>query len=284
MSLSDSRIVILGAAGMLGSDLVSLCKAKGLNFKALDLPEFDITSSEQLRDAVCQADIVINCAAYTNVEKAESEEELAYKVNAEAVGHLGRIAKENGAYVLHISTDFVFDGNLDRPYKETDPTNAISAYGRTKLAGEQLLIESECKHAIIRVQWTYGLSGNNFVKKIIELARSRQSLSVVNDQVGAPTATTRVAAAMIEFLGRDELAEGIFHFASAGFVSRFEMARFIAGKLDLPVEIKPCQTSDFPSAAERPLNSRFDCSKIQTLLAEPISSWQENLEKFLEQL
>lgn len=284
MTLADSSIIILGAAGMLGSDLVSLCKAKGLNFKAFDLPEFDITDLEQLNRVVAPAQIVINCAAYTNVEKAESETQLAYKVNAEAVGHLARIAGENNIHLLHISTDFVFDGQLDRPYKETDPTNPISAYGRTKLQGEQLLAESNCSSTIIRIQWTYGLNGNNFVKKIVKLAKTRDTLSVVDDQVGAPTPTTAIATAIIEMLDRDRIAEGLFHFAAAGSVSRFEMAQFIADKLNLPVEINPCKTSDFPTAAARPLNSRFDCSKIEILLAGPIGNWHDNLENFLEQL
>ena len=137
----------------------------------LDLPEFDITNAQQLKTAVAPAETIINCAAYTNVDKAESEPDLAYSVNAESVGHMGRLAADSGANVVHISTDFVFDGKTDRPYTETDLTNPINAYGKTKLAGERLLAQSGCRFCIIRLEWTYGLGGTNFVKKLIERAR-----------------------------------------------------------------------------------------------------------------
>ena len=137
---------------------------------------------------------MINCAAYTNVDGAESQKELAHRVNGEAVGQLGRLAAERGKWVLHFSTDFVFDGELDRPYAETDAPNPINEYGRSKLAGERLLAQSGCSHCIVRLEWTYGTHGNNFVTKIIERARASGQLKVVDDQVGSPTATTEVAA------------------------------------------------------------------------------------------
>ena len=133
----------------------------------MDLPDFDITDPAQVEQAINGCDVVINCAAYTNVEKAETETTLAYKVNADAVGQLGAIARKRDVKVLHISTDFVFDGTLDRPYIETDDTNALSVYGKSKLEGEKLLLKSNPDSCIIRVQWTYGASGNNFVKKLV---------------------------------------------------------------------------------------------------------------------
>ncbi|GAH38393.1 unnamed protein product, partial [marine sediment metagenome] len=193
MVTNDIRIAILGGEGMLGTDLARTCIQHGFDVSVFDLPEFDITDSQQLKQAVDTARIVINCAAYTNVDGAESEADLAYKVNAEAVGHLGAIAKELDKWILHISTDFVFDGRLDRPYVETDPPNPISTYGRTKLAGEQLLIKSGCRYCIIRVEWTYGSAGNNFVAKIIQRAKTNKTLKVVDDQVGSPTATIEIA-------------------------------------------------------------------------------------------
>lgn len=267
---------------MLGSDVAGLCEQRGFDATVLDLPELDITDPEQLKKIVRPGSRIVNCAAYTNVDGAQSESELAYRVNAEAVGRLGTLAKQAGAWVLHISTDFVFDGTLDRPYKETDEPNPINEYGRTKLVGEQLLAQSGCRYCIIRVEWTYGNAGNNFVKKLIERAKKSKSINVVADQIGSPTATTEATSTICDLLAVGP--EGLFHFASAGYVSRYQMAEFIVERAKLNVKVCPCKTSDYPSPAARPLNSRFDCSKIQALLADPIKGWEEPLERFLRQL
>ena len=272
------KIAILGGKGMLGSDLAIACPQAVV----LDLPDFDITNQKHLDDALKDVDAVINCAAYTNVERAESEAELAYKINAEAVGMLGFAAQKTGVWVLHISTDFVFDGKSEKPYVETDTPNPISIYGASKLAGEKLLVESRCRNCIMRVEWTYGSAGDNFVAKLIKRAKAGGKLKVVDDQVGSPTATVEAAKAICSLLKKKP--EGLFHFASAGYVSRFEMAKFIFDKLDMPVDLSSCKTADFPTAAARPLNSCFDCSKIKALLDEPIEPWQVPLERFLENL
>ena len=279
MATNETGIAILGGRGMLGTELAKTCKQRGFDVNVFDLPEFDITNSQQLKGAVDNAKIIVNCAAYTNVDGAESEVELAHQVNAEAVGRLGALVKEANAWLLHISTDFVFDGRLDRPYVETDPANPINEYGRTKLAGEQLLGDSGCRHCIMRVEWTYGSAGSNFVTKLIQHAKTDKTLKVVDDQIGSPTATTEVAKAICELLLKKPT--GIFHFASSGYVSRYEMAEFIFDKLSIDVNLLACKTSDYVTAAVRPLNSRFDCSKIAGLLDEPIESWHVSLERFL---
>jgi len=280
--MAEEKIAILGGKGMLGSDLALACHQEGIKITVLDLPEFDITNEQQLSCVLDGVKAIINCAAYTNVEKAESQADLAYKVNAEAVGKLGSLAKKAGIWVLHISTDFVFDGKSDKPYVETDTPNPINTYGKSKLAGEQLLIESGCRNCIMRVQWTYGTNGNNFVTKLVSSAKQGRKLKIVNDQIGSPTATTEVAKAICDLLQKKP--EGLFHFASEGYISRFEMAKFIFDKLGTEVDLNSCKTSDYPSAAERPLNSRFDCSKIKALLGKPIESWQNPLEVFLKLL
>ncbi|MFB0552253.1 MAG: dTDP-4-dehydrorhamnose reductase [Phycisphaerae bacterium] len=282
MATDDTRIAIIGGRGMLGTDLVKICRQEDFDVKVFDLPEFDVTHSRQLKEAVDSAKIIINCAAYTNVDGAESEAELAYQVNAEAVGRLGALVKEANAWLLHISTDFIFDGRSDRPYVETDLPNPINEYGKTKLAGEQLLAQSGCKNCIVRVEWTYGLAGNNFVTKIIQRAKTNSTIKVVDDQIGSPTATTEAAKVICELLRVKPT--GLFHLASAGYVSRYEMAKFIFDKLSMDVNLLPCKTSDYVTVAARPLNSRFDCSKIQALLDEPIEPWQGPLERFLRQL
>lgn len=264
----------------LGTDLAAACENGGYDTVVFDLPEFDIANPQHLREALKNTKTVINCAAYTNVEKAESEADLAYKINAHAVGVLGEIAKKNGVWVLHISTDFVFDGRSNKPYVETDKPNPINTYGGSKLAGEELLVESGCLNCIMRLEWTYGLKGNNFVSKLIAAAKQRPELSVVDDQKGSPTATTEAAEAICKLL--EKKPQGLFHFAAGGYVSRFGMADFIFEKLNLPVRLKSCKTSDYPSAAARPFNSCFDCGKITALLGEPIENWQEPLERFLK--
>jgi len=282
MSNNDSMIVILGGRGMLGTDLAKICRQEGFDVKVFDLPEFDITNSQQLKEAVGSAKIIVNCAAYTNVDGAESETKLAHQVNAEAVGRLGALVKEANAWLLHVSTDFVFDGRLDRPYVETDHPNPINEYGRSKLAGEQFLGQSDCRHCTMRVEWTYGQAGQNFVTKLIQRAKTGKGLNMVDDQAGSPTATTEVARIICKLLPVQP--EGVFHFASSGYVSRYGMAEFIFDKLSMDVNLLACKTSDYASAAARPLNSRFDCSKIEALLDEPIESWQIPLERFLRQV
>ncbi len=264
MVTNDTRIAILGGRGMLGADLARICRQEDFDVTVFDLPEFDITNSQQLKEALDTAKTIVNCAAYTNVDGAESEAELAYQVNSEAVGRLGALVKDADAWLLHVSTDFVFDGRSDRPYVETDPPNPINEYGKTKLAGEQLLGHSGCHHCIIRIEWTYGAAGNNFVTKLIKRAKTDKTLKVVDDQIGSPTATTEVAKVICELLRIKP--KGVFHFASAGYVSRYEMAKFMFDNLSIDVTLLACKTSDYVSAAVRPLNSRFDCSKIEALL------------------
>lgn len=275
-------LAIIGGRGMLGTDLTSECGRYGFEPVVLDLPEFDITNIDHVHRAVSSADMIVNCAAYTNVDGAESETESAYQVNADAVGRLGAIVRDAGKWLLHISTDFVFDGKSDQPYVETDSAHPINTYGKSKLAGEQLLAESGCRYCVVRVEWTYGLAGNNFVTKLMRRAETGNALKVVDDQVGSPTATIEVSRAICELLKNKP--EGLFHFAAAGYVSRYDMAKFIVDKLSIDIDVTPCKTSDFPSPANRPLNSRFDCHKIQSLLSEPIEHWQKPLERFVGQL
>jgi dTDP-4-dehydrorhamnose reductase len=280
--MSLNKIVVLGAGGMLGTDFVNLCRSNGQNIGVFDLPKFDITNYNQLKEAVDSGRFIVNCAAYTNVDGAESEQELAYKVNAEAIGRLGELAKKSGKWVLHISTDFVFDGEGDKPYLETDEPNPVNVYGRSKLEGERLLAQSQCEYAIIRVQWTYGKYGNNFVTKLLEMAKSGRALTIVNDQIGSPTATVEVAKIMRRFL--EKRTQGLYHYAASGYISRYEMAEFVFNKLDLKVDMSPCSSNDFKTPARRPLTSRFNCSKISQLLDIKIENWQIPLKKYLGQL
>ena len=278
------RVTILGGRGMLGSDLAECAAARGLNVRVLDLPEFDITDEKQVGDAVSQGGVIVNCAAYTNVEKAESETELANRINGYAVGRLGQTAKAVNVPVLHISTDFVFDGEKASPYIERDTPNPISAYGHSKHLGERLLVESGCEYCILRLEWTYGRHGMNFISKVLAATETRDSINVVDDQVGSPTHTVEVAKVIMDILAMDSLPEGIYHCAAGGYVSRYEMTRYLFEHLGVKTNVNPCKTSDYKTAAQRPLNSRFCCTKLERLLGRQMPSWQEMLENYLETL
>lgn len=275
-----NRIAVTGGRGMLGTDLACELRRAGFEPVPLDLPEFNLCDSAHLRRLVAECDAVINCAAYTNVDKAESEPALAAAVNAAAPGELGRLAAAAGRYVLHISTDFVFDGAGEHPWRETDTPAPLSVYGSTKLDGERTLAASGCRHAVVRVQWTYGKNGNHFIKKLLERAQSAAEVKMVDDQVGAPTWTRDVSAALVELLKRQ--ATGLYHYAAAGFASRLDVAAFALRELGLERRLVACKTADFPAPARRPLNSRFDCSRLDGLLGSGFRRpWQDALREFL---
>jgi dTDP-4-dehydrorhamnose reductase len=279
--MTFQSVTILGGRGMLGTDLAEVAAKRGFGVQVYDLPEFDIANEKQLQEVISQSEVIVNWAAYTNVEKAESDCALANEINGHAVGRLGRLAKEAHCPVLHISTDFVFDGEKDSPYEETDAPNPVSAYGRSKRLGETLLIESGCQACIVRVEWTYGAGGVNFITKMLEAAKTRDMVKVVDDQIGSPTHTAGVAKALCEILGADTFPAGLYHCASQGYTSRYEMTRFLFEARGIGTKIEPCKTSDFKSAAKRPLNSRFNCEKLQTLLGRSMPTWQEMLKNYL---
>ena len=276
------KIILLGAKGMLGSDVYHLCAEYNLDITPYDLPDFDIADKNRLEKTLEDADVVINCAAFTDVEKAESQSEQAFKINADSVGNLAQIARKRNIYVIHISTDFVFDGKKETPYFETDLPNPINVYGKSKLKGEVLLSENHNFFVIIRTQWTYGRDGNNFITKLISLSRQKNSLKVVDDQFGSPTATQEVAKVIRELIAKKP--QGLFHYAATGFASRYDIAKFVLEKLKMNIEVIPCKSNEFPTAAQRPASSRFCCDKIQSLLDKPIKVWQKPLERFLKTL
>ena len=265
---------------MLGSDLIPYLEKAGYQARALDLPEFDLTNPSHIETKLAGAKTVINCAAFTNVDNAEEMPETAMRVNGEAVGFLGEWAKKHDVYIIQISTDFVFDGFSDRPYLETDRPNPVSIYGSSKLKGEDAIRASGCLSSIMRVQWSYGNHGTNFIAKLLERARGGGELKVVNDQVGAPTWTVDMAKAICALLRIR--AEGIFHFANTGYATRYEVASFVARKMRLSNPVIPCSSSEFPVRAMRPKNSRFCTDKIQKVLDHKIRSWEEALSSFLD--
>lgn len=275
------KLAIIGN-GMLGSEVVKAAKASGWQPVVYDYPEFDITDYTQLEELVKESDCIVNCSAYTNVDKAESEPEKCFAVNSDAPGKLGEFAAAEDKYVLHISTDFVFGDLTDQPQDEDSTPEPLSVYGASKLAGELKLLKSGCKCSIIRVEWSYGINGQNFISKIISLAEKHSSLKVVDDQTGAPTSTRDMANTIVAVL--EKKLEGTFHFASSGYTTRFEVAKEIIDKLQLDCKLSPCSSDEFPTPAKRPKNSKFDCSKIENALGIKRPEWRDSLIKYLEEI
>src|ERR687889_2694169 len=220
------RLLVIGAAGMLGQDLLAAARAAGHEPVGLDLPELDITDSEATLAAVREVapDAVVNCAAWTDVDGAEAQEELAARVNAEGAANVAAAAASAGAHAIQISTDYSFDGTATEPYTESSPTNAIGAYGRTKLAGELAVSEAATPgFAIVRSSWLFGPHGKNFVDTILRLGAERGELSVVADQVGCPTYTGHLAEALVDIAERR--LTGVLHVTGGGSCSWFELAQ-----------------------------------------------------------
>ena len=273
------KIGIIGSNGMLGKEIYTQLTTKGFDIQTFARPKYDITREADVINIIDNVDIVINCAAYTAVDKAESEIKESYAVNADAIGQLGQYAAETGKYIIHFSTDFVFGDTSTKPLHEQSPTNPLNVYGKSKLKGEFLLKQSKAKHSIIRVEWTYGRDKDNFITKILELASRANELKVVNDQFGTPTSTTDIARAILPFI--EKKIQGLFHFAANGFASRYEVACTVFDILDIKNKIIPCPSSTFSTPATRPLNSRFDCHKIDKVLDFRRPHWKDSLNNYL---
>ena len=276
------KVGIVGGNGMLGKDLSLLLTARGMKPVIFDHPHYDITKEVDLQKIIRNADIIVNCAAYTAVDKAESDVEKCYIVNGEAVGKLGKHIAEAEKYLIHISTDFVFGDNSIKPLSEESFTNPLGVYGKSKLEGELLLIESGCIHSTIRIEWTYGINGSNFISKILSLASKLDELKVVNDQLGSPTSTVDVARAILFFI--ENKIQGLYHFAAKGYANRYEVACAVFDILGIEKRIIPCSSSTFPAPAKRPLNSCFDCSKIDKILNYKRPFWKDSLKKYLSEI
>ncbi len=260
----SAPILITGAQGMLGSDLVPRLREQvaPAELIAVDIDGLDITVEDQVREKVnaIRPAVIINCAAYTDVDGCESERDLAFRVNAHGPGLLARAAVECRSLLVHISTDFVFDGTKGTPYTEQDEPNPVSAYGESKLAGEQAVRALGPEHLIVRTAWLYGRHGRNFVETILRLAEGRDELSAVTDQTGSPTWTVQLASA-IEALLRTG-GRGTYHAVGRGECTRYEWAGEILRLAGKPRRLVPATTEEFPRPARRPAYSALGCEKL----------------------
>jgi dTDP-4-dehydrorhamnose reductase len=270
------RILLTGATGQVGWELRKTLAPLG-EVKFFDRFGLDLADTPPLVATVraLQPEVIVNAAAYTAVDKAEAERDLAFAVNATAPRVLAEEAKRIGALLVHYSTDYVFDGEKGSPYVESDPTRPISAYGDSKLAGEQAIAKSGCRHLILRTSWVYGPRGRNFYLTMLRLAKERPELKVVDDQVGAPTSSLEIARATATLLAKG--AQGLYHMTAAGETTWCGFARAILKGAGVATPVAPIRTEDYPTPAKRPRNSRLDCSKLRKETGVALAPWEEGL-------
>lgn len=292
--MQATQILITGASGQLGHEMRNVLTGDQ-RFHAIytdvagdDVTLLDITDEAAVDQLVAREDVsvIVNCAAYTAVDAAEDNEPQATILNAEAVGILARVAKRHGARMVHISTDYVFDGNACIPYTEDMPTNPQSAYGRTKLAGERVLVDTLGDDAVIlRTAWLYSPYGKNFVKTMLALGKDKPALKVVFDQVGSPTCARDLASAIVTVISADQWHGGVYHFSNEGVISWYDFTIAIHRLAGITTcDVQPCHSDEFPAKAHRPAYSVLDKTKFKTTFGVTVPYWLDSLESTLKQL
>jgi dTDP-4-dehydrorhamnose reductase len=274
------QLTIVGAKGMLGTDLVDLCHARSIPCHALDLAELDITRPDSIAQSIPPCDWIINCAAYTNVDGAETNRQAAFAVNADGPRNLAEYAAANNMALLHLSTDYVFDGANPEPYLEDDPIHPISVYGESKLAGEQAVAASGCRHIIARTQSLFGIHGHNFIKAIMKfIDEGKVPLRVVDDQVSCPTWSVHLAEALLSLIACGQY--GIVHTSSEGHCSWHTFARAIAEAVAPGTEVLPVPASTYPRPAKRPPSSILSKARYTQWTGHTFPAWQDALKGYL---
>ena len=285
------NILITGANGQLGHEMQRVAKESNDNYIFTDVAEgyenLDITDLEAIRKMVKanNIDIIVNCAAYTNVDRAESDFDTANLINNTAAGNLATAMKEVEGTLIHVSTDYVFQGDRNIPCREDWPTNPLGVYGKTKLAGEKAIEATGCQHIILRTAWLYSQWGKNFVKTMQSLTASKDSLKVVFDQVGTPTFAGDLADAIAHIINTRQLDKtGIYHFSNEGVCSWFDFAKIICELSGNTCDIQPCYSEEFPSPVKRPHFSVLDKSKLKSTFGIIVPYWTDSLKKCIKQL
>lgn len=289
------RILVTGKEGQVDTSLQASGERLGLGIFRIGLPEIDLSKPETLEDAVREInpDVIISSAAYTAVDKAEKDTELAQKINGDAPGELARLAAELDIPILHLSTDYVFAGDKDGAYDETDIPAPVSIYGKTKLSGEEQIRAATENHVILRTAWVYSPYGNNFVKTMLRLGETRDELNVVADQHGCPTYAPEIARALLAVaqqvaVDRDPTLRGMFHLTGEGETTWAEFAEAIFAGAEArgrkPVRVRPILTSEYPTPAKRPANSRLNGNKLDDIYGLRLDPWRESLDACLNQL
>lgn len=281
------NILVTGANGQLGNEMQRVAKTSSNHYIFTDVAQLDITDREAVLRAVKDNSIqvIVNCAAYTNVDKAEDDRETADLINNKAVENLAIAARENDATLIHISTDYVFKGDRCTPCREDWETDPLGIYGITKLAGEKSIERTGCRHIIIRTAWLYSPFGKNFVKTMQKLTAEKDSLKVVFDQVGTPTYAGNLADAIARIIETGQLGkQGIYHFSNEGVCSWYDFAREICELSGNTCNIQPCHSDEFPSKVKRPHFSVLDKTKIKDTFGIEVPYWKDSLKKCIREL
>jgi dTDP-4-dehydrorhamnose reductase len=278
----SQKVLITGANGQLGKELVELFTEKGFEVYGFGRDKMDITNQAQVQEVIStlKPDIVLHSAAHTQVDLAESEPEQAFSINAYGTRNVAVAAEAVGAKLVYVSTDYVFDGTTDKPYNEFSPTSPLGVYGKSKLAGEQFVRDLHSKFFIVRTSWVYGKYGANFVKTMLKLGEERKELSVVADQIGCPTYTLDLANAILELVDSEKY--GIYHISNSGSCSWYELAKEIFKEAKMEIKVIPCTTADFPRPAARPAYSVLEHMSIELNQFSSIRSWRKGLSAFIK--
>lgn len=275
-----NKILVTGSNGQLGSELKELASSyPQYNFIFTDVAELSIVDRNAVESFFKneQPAYLINCAAYTAVDKAESENELNEQINGIAVGILASACKQNNSKFIHISTDYVFNGNATSPLKETDEVDPVNAYGASKLLGEQLAFQNNPESIVIRTSWVYSFYGKNFVKTMMRLMNEKESIGIVSDQVGSPTYAADLAEAIMLIISSGKWTAGIYNYSNEGVVSWFDFAKEIKSLLGSTCVVKPLTTEQFPTPAKRPKYSVLDKTKVQQVFSIQLKDWKDSL-------
>ena len=281
------KIIVTGANGQLGKELQDLSiKYPAYAFYFFSRAELDISDVRKVEDIFnqLQPEFCINCAAYTAVDKAETEKDAAFKINADGVQNLAKVSAQHHTKMIHISTDYVFDGSDSNPYKEDHSTGPINIYGASKLKGEQLCLQANPGSIIIRTSWVYSAHGNNFVKTMVRLMEAKPELKVVNDQWGSPTYAADIAEAIMQIIQSKKWVPGIYHFSNDGVTNWYEFAQEIKNFLKSSCLVLPIPTEQYPTPAKRPQYSILNKEKIKSQFSIQLIPWQKSLHACLQKL
>ncbi len=278
------KILVTGVKGQLGYDVVQELERRGIEAVGVDIDEMDITDAQSVGRVIRQVspDAVIHCAAYTAVDAAEENPELCRRVNAEGPGNIAAVCKELGIKMIQISTDYVFDGQGERPWEPADPCAPQSVYGRTKYEGELAVQKLLDNYFIVRIAWVFGINGKNFVKTMLNLAKTHDTIRVVNDQFGSPTYTYDLARLLADMVVTDKY--GVYHATNEGVCSWYEFACAIFKEAGVSVNVVPVTTAEYGAKANRPANSRMSKEKLTEMGFERLPSWQDALHRYVGEL
>ena len=278
------KVLVTGVKGQLGYDVVGELTKRGITSIGVDIDEMDITDPESVKSVITEAapDAVIHCAAYTAVDAAEDNVDLCRRVNRDGTQNIANVCKALDCKMVYISTDYVFDGEGTRPWEPDDKQTPLNVYGQTKYEGELAVMNTLSKYFIVRIAWVFGINGKNFVKTMLNLAKTHDKLTVVNDQTGSPTYTYDLARLLVDMVLTDKY--GIYHATNEGFVTWYEFACEIFKTAGVDIEVLPVPSSEYPTKAKRPSNSRMSKDKLKENGFEPLPTWQDALKRYIEAL